>query len=611
MEEFIYSVKGIFTDLLDNNSAKKYYIAPYQRGYKWKSTRYGQVPQLLLDVYQAMIRDTDEYYLQYLTLKNTNQQLEVIDGQQRLTTLALIFYVLQDYHNIPNIAEDKINYARYEGQVDIFKKATTKKDSVETQDLFYMSTAAECIHVFFKKLEEHGRFKDYIKYLLTHVKLIINMESEFVSSEDVFANLNDNKVALTDSELIKGLLLTKGVDMNTPNGIKRHYKEILDARAIMGRIWDEINSWIEQPEVKYYFFGRSVESGMCELLRLAKPRNEVTSDSLIHEFQESLTESSKESSMLYQLFEEYNERITSYAEATTVFERIKHIYRVFQGIFNNVADYNTVGYCLFSKGNEDRIQILQKLIESTASAKTKYIHSIIKNRVPNMADLKKKMQDKNIAEDEKLLKAYDILNYGSSKPRELTNLLLSFSVLSSDTSSKFDFVEYEREKWSFEHISPQHPSSQIKIHEAAIRVVIKKIEKEMDKDEEMKSRLTELTNAIENKEKIPVDDIGFLYDNDINEDYLHCCGNMALLPSGANSSLNNNPFVAKRPILYSIIRNGGFVPRHTMDIFNKNMNVSEHPFSDELSIWTKDDIIAHLHWMEKENAAILKQFEQS
>ena len=33
MEEFIYSVKGIFTDLLDNNSAKKYYIAPYQRGY--------------------------------------------------------------------------------------------------------------------------------------------------------------------------------------------------------------------------------------------------------------------------------------------------------------------------------------------------------------------------------------------------------------------------------------------------------------------------------------------------------------------------------------------------------------------------------------------------
>lgn len=177
-----------------------------------------------------------------------------------------------------------------------------------------------------------------------------------------------------------------------------------------------------------------------------------------------------------------------------------------------------------------------------------------------MADLKKKVQDKNIAEDEKLLKAYDILNYGSSKPRELTNLLLSFSVLSSDTSSKFDFVEYEREKWSFEHISPQHPSSQIKIHEAAIRVVIKKIEKEMDKDEEMKSRLTELTNAIENKEKIPVDDIGFLYDNDINEDYLHCCGNMALLPSGANSSLNNNPFVAKRPILYSIIRNGGFVP---------------------------------------------------
>ncbi len=316
MEDFIYSVKGIFTDLLDNNSANNYYIAPYQRGYKWRSMRYGQVPQLLLDVYQAMIRDTDEYYLQYLTIKNTNQQLEVIDGQQRLTTLALIFYVLHDY-GVTNIAKDKINYARYEGEEDIFIKAN-KGHTKETQDLFYMSTAVECIHTFFEILKKYDQFNDYQSYLLSRVKLIINMESEFVPSEDVFANLNDNKVALTDNELIKGLLLTRGVDLNTPNGLKRHYKEILDARAIMGRIWDEINSWIEQPEVKYYFFGCSVESGMYELLRLAKPCNEVASDSpspkasLIHEFQESLTESSKESSMLYQLFEEYNENITSY-----------------------------------------------------------------------------------------------------------------------------------------------------------------------------------------------------------------------------------------------------------------------------------------------------------
>lgn len=617
MENFIYSVKGIFTDLLDNNSAKKYYIAPYQRGYKWKSKRYGQVSQLLLDVYQAMIRDTDEYYLQYLTLKNTNQQLEVIDGQQRLTTLALIFYVLH-YYDVLNIAENKINYARYEGEEDIFIKATNGH-SEETQDLFYMSTAVECIHTFFELLKKYHQFNDYQNYLLNHVKLIVNMESEFVPSEDVFANLNDNKVALTDSELIKGLLLTRGVDMNAPNGLKRHYKEILDARAIMGRIWDEINSWIEQPEVKYYFFGCPVESGMYELLRLAKPCNEVTSDSpsqktsLIHDFQESLKESSNESSVLYQLFEEYNESITSYAEATKIFENIKHIYHVFQSIFNNVADYNTVGYCLFSKSlkdNKTRTQILQKLIKSTASEKTDYIHTIIRDRVPDMSKLKKSIKEKNSTEDP--LSGYGCLKYRTSNP-ELTNLLLSFSVLSNDNSYKFDFVEYESNKWSFEHISPQHPSSQIKIHEAAIRIVIKKIDKEIDKaekDAEKKIRLTELINAIKNKEKISVDDIGFLYDNDINEDYLHCCGNMALLPSGANSSLNNNPFVAKRPILYSIIRNGDFVPRHTMDIFNKNMNVSECPFTDELSIWTKDDIIAHLLWMEKENAVILKRFEQ-
>ena len=74
--EFIYSVKDIFTKVLDTCGAIKYYIGPYQRGYKWSARSfYDPVPQLLIDVYRAWKKsiqsdsETDkEYYLQYITV---------------------------------------------------------------------------------------------------------------------------------------------------------------------------------------------------------------------------------------------------------------------------------------------------------------------------------------------------------------------------------------------------------------------------------------------------------------------------------------------------------------------------------------------------------------
>ena len=67
--EFIYSLKEIFTSVLTDARLEKYYIGPYQRGYKWASVNYyDQVPQLLIDIYEAMQHEIGEYYLQYITV---------------------------------------------------------------------------------------------------------------------------------------------------------------------------------------------------------------------------------------------------------------------------------------------------------------------------------------------------------------------------------------------------------------------------------------------------------------------------------------------------------------------------------------------------------------
>ena len=59
MGNLIYSVNEIFTQcLLANQLEKGYYIAPYQRGYKWKSKAiYDQIPVLIFDLYEAFINN--------------------------------------------------------------------------------------------------------------------------------------------------------------------------------------------------------------------------------------------------------------------------------------------------------------------------------------------------------------------------------------------------------------------------------------------------------------------------------------------------------------------------------------------------------------------------
>jgi len=88
----IYSTKGIFTKLLEETEKDCFLIPAYQRGYKWRSDKSdSQVKTLLTDLYRAYKISLERYYLQFITLKDSEDYFEVIDGQQRLTTLTILF----------------------------------------------------------------------------------------------------------------------------------------------------------------------------------------------------------------------------------------------------------------------------------------------------------------------------------------------------------------------------------------------------------------------------------------------------------------------------------------------------------------------------------------
>ena len=105
MKELVFSIKNIFsTDpsegCLGQYDAEKYHIPAYQRGFKWASKKPTDAIQILMtDLWEAFVSaknsNRKEYYMQYITVKKINKEnhLEVIDGQQRLTSFSILLSV--------------------------------------------------------------------------------------------------------------------------------------------------------------------------------------------------------------------------------------------------------------------------------------------------------------------------------------------------------------------------------------------------------------------------------------------------------------------------------------------------------------------------------------
>lgn len=668
-KEFVYSVEEIFGAVLDElpkdggehgKSHGKYYIGPYQRGYKWSSqNEYDQVPQLLKDVHKAWQASSGadggargaedgEYYLQYVTVLKMKDEAayEVIDGQQRLTTLAIVFDRLHKcwadrhggesgYEPIPSIGQGRIEYsrdgdeptsegnalfdkiARFDTLMEKYrsegKKAVAMDDS---QDLYYITSAVLCIDRFLEQMSDED-VKSYAKFFMHSVKIILNRESDFVTPEEVFVNLNDNKVPLTNTHLIKGLLLTRSVNAFSPLGEAYSYFTVMEQRKVNGRVWDDIQNWVEQPDVSRYFFGQD-EHGMehlLELLMLTYGSGEKGADDL---------------SGGLRLFNRYNEVVQTDEDGQNWMSRLTHCYHKLRSWYEDTDVYNLMGFVLFHKKYKNMLHERLRILLNSADKK--------KGKQPDGNP--KRLLDMSDAEMMRYFagKAVDILpplsegNVGKGEdernektifyPDErLTPLLLSLSVFPEgfekryerhcmgETAKggelpmlpKFNFPEYDRNNWTYEHVRPQNPKDELKLDDYVKDIVLK-----MCSDDEQREKIEELIS--EKKGKISLEEhMPSLY-SDLTDEELNSMGNMALLSQSVNSAISNNPYLIKRHMIFKKSREGGFIPSHTMAVFTKAINTKD--LSIHLTNWDSEDVKAHAEWMRERNRSILETLKK-
>ena len=140
-----------------------YRIPQYQRPYKWINE---QVEQLWDDIFEAYESDIDNYFLgSIITVKSSDGSgyIDVVDGQQRLTTLMILFCVLRD--NFPDINKDDTENA-FRVDIAAIRAAITLNNRVERLRLFtHLNHQSE----FSKTILEEGstiEIENFFKYQL-------------------------------------------------------------------------------------------------------------------------------------------------------------------------------------------------------------------------------------------------------------------------------------------------------------------------------------------------------------------------------------------------------------------------------------------------------------
>lgn len=570
-------------------------IPDYQRGYKWEIKN---VEDLLNDIDGIDNTEKKEHCLHNLTIiEKDNNKWEIIDGQQRLTTIFLILkYLDKEYYKLSyKIRKETESFLseidniikslkENEDENNLFNNKVKENNKYDKQDIYYICQALSTIHNWFKDKKEQE--KSFIEKLESNVYFYKHkIENEIIKGETVFANLNSGKVALTDIELIKADLI---INISIKKA-KDKENEILinEIRSNIGRLWDEMESWLAQDEVWYWISPKKNETNKLTLLF-------------------NLCEEFNEGNNIYEKYYNYIYKNKTDEDATEklqkVWEKIINYYYTIKDWYLDNDMYHLIGIIIYFD-----IKI-KEFLGNKYSTKNE-----LKNKLKsNIIEKVKLITENNELKFKEINKEinYVELNY-VEKREDLNKIFILLNCLEGYNNDKNIFYEHFRyrfdihnkNKWSIEHIIPQKlkdiiNSYKVKNDDKKVKEIIKEIENELNINLCNRNR-EELISSEENKlkEKLTEENLEKYLDRLID---IHTIGNLALLEVNVNSSLKNNIFKEKRKILLKKVDEGSFIPPLTLKVFSKTFIDAD----TEKDYWTDNDFNEYEKYQEKQ----LKKF---
>jgi len=525
------------SELLD----KEFFIPSYQRGYRWQEE---EVKALLDDIKEFFAKNPKEgdfYCLQPLVVKKDEKQYRVIDGQQRLTTIYLILTylkeVLLDEYSIETIYS--LDYETRDESAEFLEKIENSEIKKDNPDFYYMVEAYKAIKKWFENFEneEMNKFKKNLidkENKNNWVRFIWYELPEYEDETEVFRRLNIGKIPLTNSELIKGLLILNLKEENE--------------KITLVNEWDNIEYKLQNDNFFSFLTTQDIRDTRIDFIfnLIAKKENN-------NRFKENDDKFS---------FFVFNQLIKDNISSTDIWNKVKKYYRIFEELYNDNYFYHYIGF-LINTGKQ-----IDEIVEEFEKKNKKEFKNYLKEEIRETIKLKK-------------LK-FEELEYESDK-KEIERILFLFNVILTQKSgySKYPFELHKNEEWSLEHILAQNSDS---IRELKDRRSILENELEYIKNEKLKKEIKQLLEKdIKEKEFKEIRE-EIIKEHNSNIENIHSIGNLALLSKKDNSSLNNAIFPVKRKRIIEKDKNGKFIPLGTKLVFLKYF--SDEPLNLE---WKNND----------------------
>lgn len=547
----------------------EFYIPSYQRGYRWDET---QVRALLDDIYE---NGDEPYCLQPLVVREDGEgKYEVIDGQQRLTTLYIIYkYIKNRWPDDNDEPKFSLRYETRKENQEFFSNMDNEELSNSNIDFYFIHRAYKTVNDWFSN-NKHGKpfslVGDILKYFDRRVKVIWYelKDSNVKEAIALFTRLNIGRIPLTNAELVKALFLCR---QNNTEKEKRLSKEKQQEIALQ---WDTIERELHDEDFWYFLTNKQTESYPTRIELLfdfmagdqIDPRNKYSTFEFF---------SKQRNNDLQKLWEEitlYYYRLKEWHKKTDLYHRIGYLV---------ASHYTTISILM----NETK-----KLRKSEMD----------------------KMLDERIRESIRFKKPYNELSYENDYDA-ITRILLLFNVVSlmkNNSGTRFPFKEFNKmgkDKWSLEHIHAQN-SLKLNTQEKWKEWLSQHIESVKGMaDEASKEEISQLLSGIDAAIKSErLTDVQFtelsdhithlLSEKNETVEYVHALSNMALLQAAANSALNNGLFDAKRREIIKMDSKGLYIPYCTKMVFLKYYS-SEKQDKVSFHFWGAPDRRAYIDKM--------------
>lgn len=343
----------------------KFFIPLYQRGYRWTEQ---QVKDLLNDIWEFSKKKKQEYEfycLQPLVVKlmsdeektkckldNNDEWYEVIDGQQRLTTIFLILSSLKDAISILGLPTClyEMKYQRESKEFNVTNFLNDISESREINDsyidFFYMSSAFRTIEFWMKNNNVNkGDFCNaLLKYELDSNQVkprdkannvrFIWYESVNEDPIKVFTRLNIGKISLTNAELIKALFLNRSnFQVSDDKHLKLRQQEIASE-------WDNIEYTLQNDEF-WYFLN---EKGYNRPTRIDFIFDLISEQNKLELKDEKYRMIGSDDYRTFRYFYEYFNSVQSDIEKC--WSEVKAYFQTFREWYEDLELYHYVGYLI-------------------------------------------------------------------------------------------------------------------------------------------------------------------------------------------------------------------------------------------------------------------------